>query len=39
MEMVREYVNMFGEDLKDNFERYNPINQFKNVKKDPIQMN
>ena len=32
MEMVREYVNMFSEDLKEDFEKFNPINQFKNKK-------
>jgi len=32
MEMVRNYVNMYGEDLKDDFEEYNPLNNFKNNK-------
>lgn len=39
MEMVRNYVDMYGEDLKDNFEEYNPINQFSNGNKDTIKMN
>ena len=33
MEMVREYVNMFSEDLKEDFEKFNPLNQFKSNKK------
>ncbi|MFW6026722.1 MAG: tyrosine-type recombinase/integrase [Candidatus Woesearchaeota archaeon] len=28
LEMVKEYVNLFSDDLKDNFEEFNPINQF-----------
>lgn len=32
LEMVRKYVNMFGNDLKEGFEEYNPINEFKNDK-------
>ncbi len=38
LEMVKEYVNMFGEDLKENFEKFNPINQFMNDSKGPIQI-
>jgi len=38
MDMVREYVNMFGEDLKENFEEFNPINQFKNGNNESIKM-
>jgi len=39
MEMVREYVNMFGEDLKEDFEQFNPLNQFAKQDKSPIKMN
>lgn len=28
LDMVKNYVNMFSADLKDNFEGYNPINNF-----------
>lgn len=28
IDMVNEYVNMFGRDLKENFEKFNPLNQF-----------
>ncbi len=28
IDMVKEYVNMFGRDLKDNLEEYNPLNNF-----------
>jgi integrase/recombinase XerD len=28
LEMVKEYVNMFGEDLKEDFEEFNPLNEF-----------
>lgn len=28
LEMVKEYVNMFGTDLKENFEEFNPLNEF-----------
>ena len=29
LEMTRRYVNMFGEDLKENFETYNPLDRIK----------
>ena len=29
LEMTRKYVNMFSEDLKDNFENYNPLDRLK----------
>lgn len=38
MDMVREYVNMYGDDLKEKFEKFNPINNFNNGNKDSIQM-
>ena len=38
MEMVREYVNMFSEDLKEDFEKFNPINQFRSTNKDKIKI-
>ncbi|KXS47480.1 integrase/recombinase XerD [Halanaerobium congolense] len=38
MEMVRKYVNMYGEDLKENFEEFNPINQFVNTRKEHIKL-
>jgi integrase/recombinase XerD len=38
MEMVRKYVNMYGEDLKENFEEFNPINQFINTRKEHIKL-
>lgn len=28
LEMVKTYVNIFSSDLRDNFEQFNPINQF-----------
>lgn len=28
LEMVKEYVNMFGTDLKEDFEDFNPLNEF-----------
>ena len=28
IDMVKEYVNMFGRDLKDNLEEYNSLNNF-----------
>jgi len=28
LDMVKKYVNIFSSDLRDNFESYNPINQF-----------
>ncbi len=28
LEMVKEYVNMFGQDLKEDFEEFNPLNEF-----------
>lgn len=28
LDMVKKYVNLYSHDLKDNFESYNPINQF-----------
>ena len=33
MDMVREYVNMFANDLKENFEKFNPLNEFTKKKK------
>ena len=38
MRMVREYVNMFSNDLKKDFNDYNPLEQFK-VNKKHIKMN
>ncbi len=38
MEMVKEYVNMFSDDLKEGFEKYNPLNEFKS-NKSKIKMN
>jgi integrase/recombinase XerD len=32
LEIVKEYVNMFGDDLKDGFEEFNPLNQFSKSK-------
>lgn len=29
LEMTRKYVNMFNEDLKENFEMFNPLDNFK----------
>lgn len=29
LEMTRKYVNMFSDDLKDNFENYNPLDRLK----------
>lgn len=29
LEMTRKYVNMFGDDLKENFETYNPLDRIK----------
>ena len=29
LEMTRRYVNMFGEDLKENFDSYNPLDRLK----------
>ena len=37
MRMVREYVNMFSNDLKKDFNDYNPLEQFK-VNKKHIKM-
>jgi integrase/recombinase XerD len=37
LEMVKEYVNMYGNDLKENFERFNPLESI-TVKKDIIKM-
>lgn len=31
MDVVREYVNMFSNDLKNNFDKYNPLEQFTNT--------
>jgi len=36
--MVREYVNMFSDDLKEGFEKYNPLNEFTSIK-EKIKMN
>jgi integrase/recombinase XerD len=33
MKVVREYVNMFNDDLKDNFDRFNPLEEFSDRKK------
>lgn len=38
LEMVKEYVNMYGNDLKEDFERFNPLESI-TVKKDIIKMN
>ncbi|MFW6015546.1 MAG: hypothetical protein ACOCRK_03850 [bacterium] len=28
IDVVKEYVNMFGNDLKENFNKFNPLEQF-----------
>ncbi|MCX8074893.1 MAG: site-specific integrase [Clostridia bacterium] len=33
LDMVKEYVNMFSEDLHQNFNEFNPLEQFTTVKK------
>jgi integrase/recombinase XerD len=33
MKVVREYVNMFNDDLKDNFDRFNPLEEFSDRKR------
>jgi len=38
LEMVKEYVNMYGNDLKEDFEKFNPLESII-VKKDIIKMN
>jgi integrase/recombinase XerD len=38
LDMVREYVNMFSDDLKEGFEKYNPLNEFTSIK-EKIKMN
>lgn len=38
LEMVKEYVNIYGNDLKENFERFNPLESI-TIKKDIIKMN
>ena len=38
LDMVKEYVSMFSEDLKEDFEQYNPLNEFNECKK-TIKMN
>ena len=37
MDVVKEYVNMFSDDLKKDFDKYNPLEEFKNTG-DYIQM-
>ena len=29
LEMTRKYVNMFGDDLQENFKTYNPLDRIK----------
>ena len=37
LDMVKKYVNLYSHDLKDNFENFNPINNFYN-KKDRLKL-
>lgn len=39
MEMVKEYVNMFSEDLKQDFDKFNPLEQMKGTNSNSIKMN
>jgi len=38
MEMVREYVNMFSDDLSRDFDTFNPLEEFRNKKGEEIKI-
>lgn len=38
MEIVREYVNMFSDDLKRDFDIFNPLEEFSNKKEETLKM-
>lgn len=39
LEMVKEYVNMFGEDIRQDYDKYNPLDVFMNTKYISIRNN